>query len=150
MRSTMVMPIALPGVGQQGSASPPLACADESERQKMPGSLPVIASFCRRLGIAAIIDDEVPIREVATLTAGQAAEAMICNRLTPPALLVHVEDWARAWAVPEILGIAPASLNDDKLGRTLDAIAPRPDQITSAVAVRAITSALATNVHRVG
>ena len=65
---------------------------------------------------------------------------MICNRLTSPAPLVHVGDWARTWAVPEILGIAPASLNDDKLGRTLDAIAPRLDQITSAVAVRAITA----------
>ncbi len=140
MRSTMVMPIPLPGAGQQGSASPPLAYADETERQKMLGSLPVIASFCRRLGIAATIDDQVPIREVATLTAGQAAQAMICNRLTSPAPLVHVEDWARAWAVPEILGIAPASLNDDKLGRTLDAIAPHLAQITSAVAVRAITS----------
>jgi transposase len=42
--------------------------------------------------------------------------------------------------VEEILGIAPASLNDDKLGRTLDAIAPRLEEITSAVAVRAITA----------
>ena len=40
----------------------------------------------------------------------------------------------------EILGIARASLNDDKPGRTLDAIAPYLEQITSAVAVRAITT----------
>jgi len=106
----------------------------------MLSSLPVICSFCRRLGIAAIIDDLVPIRAVATVTAGQAAEAMVCNRLTSPAPLVHVQDWARAWAVEEILGIAPASLNDDKLGRTLDVIAPHLEQITSAVAVAAITT----------
>jgi len=42
--------------------------------------------------------------------------------------------------VPEILGIGPASLNDDKLGRTLDAIAPHLEQITSAAAVRAIAA----------
>ena len=114
--------------------------ADEAGRQKMLGSLPVICSFCRRLGVAAIIDDEVPIRDVATVTAGRAVEAMICNRLTSPAPLVHVQDWARTWAAEEFLGIAPASLNDDKLGRTLDAIAPHLDQITSAVAVRAITT----------
>ncbi len=122
-------------------ARPELTYAEPAERQiKMLGSLPVIFSFCRRLGIAAIIDDLVPIREVAAVTAGRAVEAMICNRLTSPAPLVHVQDWARTWAAPEILGIAPASLNDDKLGRTLDAIAPYLDQITSAIAVRAITT----------
>jgi transposase len=119
---------------------PELAWADAPRRQdKMLGSLPVIASFCRRAGIAEVIDELAPVRSVATLTAGQAVEAMVCNRLTSPAPLVHVEDWARTWAVPEILGIPAVALNDDKLGRTLDAIAPHLEQITSAVAVRAIT-----------
>jgi transposase len=122
-------------------ARPELTYAGPAERQfKMPGSLPVIVSFCQRLGIAGVIDEAAPIRDLAAVTAGRAVEAMACNRLTSPAPLVHVQDWARAWAVPEILGITPASLNDDKLGRTLDAIAPYLDQITSAVAVRAITA----------
>jgi len=113
--------------------------ADIPERQaKMLGSLPVIASFCRRLDISGVIDDLVPIRDVATVTIGQAVEAMICNRLTSPAPLVHVGDWARDWAVPEVLGIPALMLNDDKLGRTLDAIAPHLEEITGAVAVRAI------------
>ncbi len=125
--------------GRQAAPAPELIYADVPARQiKMLGSLPVIASFCRRLGIAAIIDGLVPIRDVATVTAGQAAEAMICNRLTSPAPLVHVQDWASTWAVTEILGISPVSLNDDKLGRTLDAIAPHLEEITGAVAVRAI------------
>jgi hypothetical protein len=105
----------------------------------MPGSLPVIASFCARAGIAEVIDELAPVRNVATLTAGQAVVAMICNRLTSPAPLVHVQDWARIWAVPEILGTDPLALNDDKLGRTLDTIAPHLDEITSGIAVRAIT-----------
>ena len=117
-----------------------LAWADVPRQQdKMLGSLPVIASFCARTGIAGVIDEQAPIREVATLTAGQAVVAMVCNRLTSPSPLVHVGDWARTWAVPEILGIPAGALNDDKLGRTLDAIAPHLEQITSAVAVRAIT-----------
>jgi transposase len=124
----------------RASASPaPLVYADVPARQvKMLSSLPVIASFCQRLDISGVIDDLVPIRNVAAVTAGQAVEAMICNRLTSPAPLLHVQDWAGTWAVPEILGIAPASLNDDKLGRTLDAIAPHLEEITGAVAVRAI------------
>jgi len=125
---------------QASSGRPELAWADAPRQQdKMLGSLPVIASFCRRAGIAEVIDEQAPVRSLATLTAGQAVVAMVCNRLTSPAPLVHVEDWARTWAVPEILGIPAAALNDDKLGRTLDAIAPHLEQITSAVAVRAIT-----------
>src|ERR1035437_8380358 len=85
-----------------------------------------------------VIGDLVPILPVASLTLGQAVEAMVCNRLTSPAPLVHVQDWARDWAVPEVLGIPALALNDDKLGRTLDAIAPHLEEITGAVAVRAI------------
>jgi hypothetical protein len=124
-------------------AAPPrqLAYAGAAERQsKMLGSLPVICSFCRRLDIATIIDDLVPIRPVAAVAAGRAVEAMVCNRLTSPAPPVQVEGWAATWAVEEILGIAPASLNDEKLGRTLDAIASCLEQITSAAAVRAVTA----------
>ena len=80
----------------------------------------------------------MPIGDVATVSAGQAIEAMICNRLTSPAPLVHIGDWARDWAVPEVLGIPALALNDDKLGRTLDAIAPHLEEITGTVAVRAI------------
>lgn len=116
-----------------------LVYADVPRQQyKMLGSLPVIASFCARIGIAEVIDEQAPVRSVAALTAGQAVEAMICNRLTSPTPLVHTQDWARTWAVPEILGIPAAALNDDKLGRTLDAIAPHLEEITSGIALRAI------------
>lgn len=70
-----------------------LAWADVPRQQdKMLGSLPVIASFCRRAGIAEVIDELAPVRSVATLTAGQAVEAMVCNRLTSPTPLVHIQD----------------------------------------------------------
>jgi transposase len=119
--------------------APALAYADAPARQvKMLGSLPVIYSFCTRIGIGQVIDELVPIRGVAAVSTGQAVEAMICNRLTSPAPLVHVQDWARTWAAEEILGIPALALNDDKLGRTLDAIAPYLEEITGTVAVRAI------------
>ena len=51
---------------------------------------------------------------------------------------MHIGDWARDWTVPEVLGIPALALNDDKLGRTLDAIAPHLEEITGTVAVRAI------------
>jgi hypothetical protein len=63
------------------------------------GALPVVATFCRRLSIARIVDRAAPIREIALATHGQVIEALIANRLTSPTPLVHVQDWAQRFAV---------------------------------------------------
>ena len=106
--------------------------------QQTLGGLPVVASFLDQLGVAAIIDGLCPIRDVALATHGQVIEAMIANRLTSPTPLVRVIDWAREWAVEHCFGIAPEVLNDDRLGRALDAIAPELDQIAGTVGIAAI------------
>ena len=62
----------------------------------------------------------------------------MANRLTSPAPLVHVEDWARAWAVEEVFSMAPAVLNDDRIGRALDAVAPALAGIVGSVGATAI------------
>ncbi len=100
--------------------------------------MPVVAAFERRLGIAGTIDRLCPVRDVALATHGQVIEALIANRLSAPAPLVHVEDWARAFAVPEVFGIDAGTLNDDRVGRALDAIAPCLDEIVGSIGARAI------------
>jgi hypothetical protein len=105
---------------------------------KALGALPVIADFCRRLDLAGIIDRACPVREVALATHGQVIEALVANRLTSPTPLVHVEDWAARWAVWETWGIEAAVLNDDRIGRALDAVAPELEQIVGSVGARAI------------
>ena len=98
--------------------------------EKMLGSLPVVAEYCHRLELAGIVDRACPIREdVAILTLGQVIEALVANRLTSPSPLYRVQDWARAWAVEETLGIDPAALGDDRIARALDAIAPEPEAV---------------------
>jgi hypothetical protein len=108
--------------------------------EKALGALPVVASFCQRLDLAGIVDRACPVRQVATLTHGQVICALVANRLTSPTPLRRVEDWARAWAVEEVLGIAPEALNDDRIGRALDAIAPELDQLVGSVGARAIAA----------
>jgi transposase len=108
--------------------------------EKFLGALPVVAEFCRRLDLAGIVDRACPVREVALLSHGQVIEALVANRLTSPTPLLHVADWARRWAVQEVWGIDPAALNDDRIGRALDAIAPQLDQLVGAVGARAITT----------
>ncbi len=106
--------------------------------EKALGALPVVAGFARRLDIAGTVDRACPVRDIAYATHGQVIEALIANRLTSPTPLVHVEDWARDWAVEEILGLSPEVLNDDRIGRALDSVAPKLDGVVGSVGAQAI------------
>src|SRR6266542_3527470 len=108
--------------------------------EKLLGALPVVAQFCRRLDLAGIVDRACPVREVARVTHGQVIEALVANRLTSPRPLLRVEDWARQWAVEEVFGIAADALNDDRIGRALDAMAPQLEQVIGSVGARAIAT----------
>ncbi|MHB8296565.1 MAG: IS1634 family transposase [Acidimicrobiales bacterium] len=111
----------------------------EPSVEKALGALPVIAAFCRRLDIAGIVDHSCPVRDIAYATHGQVIEALVANRLTSPTPLVHVEDWARAWAVDEVFSLSPDVLNDDRIGRALDALAPETDQVVGSIGAKAIS-----------
>ena len=107
--------------------------------EKRLGALPVVAEFGRRLRIAEIIDELCPVRPVAWISHGEVIEALVANRLTAPAPMVRVQEWASAMAVDEAYGIPPELLNDDRIARALDAIAPQLDAITGGVGAAAIT-----------
>jgi Domain of unknown function (DUF4277) len=107
--------------------------------EKRLGALPVVAEFGRRLRIAEIIDGLCPVRPVAWITHGEVIEALVANRLTAPAPLVRVEEWAAAMAVEEAYGIRPHLLNDDRIARALDAVAPQLDAIIGSAGAAAVT-----------
>jgi len=57
-------------------------------------------------------------------------------------------DWARDWAVEEVYGIWADVLNDDRLGRALDAVAPRVDHLVGSIGARpSRCSASVTRLH---
>lgn len=103
------------------------------------GALPVAAALCRRLGIAGIIDRAAPCRDIARATHGQVIEALIANRLTCPAPVLHVSQWARQFAAGPVLGLDPEVLNDDRIGRALDALADVAEEVTGSAGAAAIT-----------
>jgi transposase len=107
--------------------------------EKRLGALPVVAQFGRRLRIAEVVDELCPVRPVAPISHGEVIEALVANRLTAPAPLVQVQAWAAAMAVDEVYGIEPRLLNDDRLGRALDAIAPQLDEVIGSVGAAAVS-----------
>lgn len=111
---------------------------DVDVMEKRLGSLPVIAEFSRRLDIAGVIDRACPIRDIAYATHGQVIEILVANRLTSPKAMVGVMGWAKQWAVGEVYGVRAGVLDDDRLARALDAIAPHTEQIIGSVGATAI------------
>ena len=107
---------------------------------KMLGSLPLVGSFMRRLGIERIVNETCPSRGNARLTHGQVVLAILANRLIQPRAMYKLLEWARTWAVGETFGFDAALLNDDRLGRCLDALAPQIDTLQGTVLAQAVTT----------
>ncbi|MGH8896603.1 MAG: hypothetical protein ACRDZ4_06135 [Egibacteraceae bacterium] len=57
------------------------------------------------------------------------------------------QDWAAAWAAAEIFGVDPAASNDDRVGRALDAVAPKLDGVIGSGGAAA-TAAFGVDVAR--
>ena len=113
----------------------------EYERElviRTAGALPVVAKLAERLGLVEAVDRFCPIRSVAEYTHGQVVLALVANRLTHPRPLSSFVDWGDEFAVVDTLGIAPCKLNDDRLGRTLDALVEHLPEVLNLVARRAI------------
>jgi transposase len=111
---------------------------DPAPGRYLVGALPIIAPMLQRLDVAGIVDAVCPMRGRAHLTHGEVITALIANRLTSPRPLYDVAGWANDYGTNDWLGTPSALLNDDRLGRALDTVAPHLDDIASAVAFAAI------------
>jgi transposase len=102
------------------------------------GPLLLVAHYLDRLGLAAIIDAAAPMRGRASATHGEIITALVANRLCGPAPLYDVAGWASSAAVAELTGVPALLLNDDRLGRALEALAPVAEHIRCRLLVRTI------------
>ena len=103
------------------------------------GPLLLVAHYLDRLGLVELIDNAVPMRGKAMLTHGEVIAALVANRLCAPAPLYDVAGWASSAAMAELFGVPAGLLNDDRLGRALQALAPVAEQIRGELALAAAT-----------
>jgi hypothetical protein len=102
------------------------------------GPLLLVAHFLERLDVVSTIDRALPGRGRSQLSVGEVAAALIASRLCSPSPLYDVAGWASGAALHERLGIPAALLNDDRLGRALEALAVYAESLRGALAARAI------------
>jgi hypothetical protein len=125
----------LPRSGEHEGA---VAMTIEDVLTKQLGALPVIREYMERLHLKDRVDALAPVRPVAHLTNGEVVLALVANRLTAPRPLYDIEHWAEHWAAEEVLGVRPADLNDDRLGRCLDDLAAVHDHLRGELSLQAI------------
>jgi len=113
---------------------------DPAPGRYLVGALPLVVPVLERLGLVGIVDRACPMRGRSRLTHGEVVAALVANRLTAPRPLYDVVGWAESYASHDWLGAPAALLNDDRLGRALDALSRRLDEVAGAVALSAIAN----------
>ena len=93
------------------------------------GGLILVEHYLRRLGIVNLVDAAAPMRGRSLLTHGEVIAALVANRLASPAPLYDVSGWASGAAFAELFSVPAGLLNDDRLGRALDALAPVAEDV---------------------
>ncbi len=105
------------------------------------GHLPVVAQFCRRIGLADVVNAAVPTRMAVDV--GTVVQLMVLDTLSGRSPLYRLERFARSVDTGLLLGktISAVAFNDTTLGRAMDAIyAVGTEQLFSQVAFRAARS----------
>jgi hypothetical protein len=102
------------------------------------GPLLLVEHFLRELEVKDTVDGALPRSARSILSVGEVVCALVASRLCSPSPLYDVAGWASGAAVHELLGIPPALLNDDRLGRALETFAVYAEHLRSRVAARAI------------
>jgi hypothetical protein len=91
--------------------------------RRQVGPLLVVAHYLDRLGLVKLVDALAPVRGRAYLTHGEVIAVLAASRLCSPSPLYDIAGWASSAAVGELLGVPGMLLNDDRLGRALEALA---------------------------
>jgi len=107
-----------------------------SQVRRQLGAVPVLYALLEELQVRPIINRYCPsVREV---DHGTVAVVLIINRLMAPRPLYRIADWLAQTVLVYYLGVPASKFNDDRLARTLDALAPHARDIWLAVVSQAI------------
>jgi hypothetical protein len=111
----------------------------QSQLRRHLGALPVLYALLEVLQVREIINRHCPT--AAEVDHGTVAMVLILNRLIAPRSLYKVADWLARTVLVYTLGVPAAKFNDDRLGRTLDAISQRTRGIWQDIVHRAFVQA---------
>lgn len=100
------------------------------------GALPLIYPILSGLQLRQTTNTVVANQ--ADIDLGQIVVLLTCNRLLAPQPLYQVGDWLTETVLPQVLGIPPAKVYDNRLGRALDDLHPHLGELWARLVTRAI------------
>jgi transposase len=111
----------------------------QAQLRRYMGALPILYGLLEVLDVRRIINRHCPT--AADVDHGTVALVMILNRMVAPRPLYHIADWVARTVLVYRLGVPAEKFNDDRLGRTLDAISQHSREIWQDIVHRALAQA---------
>jgi transposase len=111
----------------------------QAQLRRYMGALPILYGLLEVLDVRRIINRHCPT--AADVDHGTVALVMVLNRMIAPRPLYHVADWVARTVLVYRLGVPAEKFNDDRLGRTLDAISQHSREIWQDIVHRALVQA---------
>jgi len=129
MRRRLWLARQIAGLAQTGSISMAwlVDFLTKAQWQRQLGAIVVLYPLLKELRVEEIINKRLPSRH--QVKHGPVAMVLILSRLVAPRAMYKISDWVARTILEKEMGVAAAKFNDDRLGRTLDAIAPHVQEI---------------------
>jgi Domain of unknown function (DUF4277)/Transposase DDE domain len=102
------------------------------------GPLALIQPLLDQLDVEAIMDRHLPTDPQQEFSHGQVLRLLLLARLCQPTALVNVAEWAAKTGADILSNIPADKLNDDRLGRALDAFFDHRHSILGSVTAQAL------------
>jgi transposase len=102
------------------------------------GSLGILVPLLEKLNIANIIDRHIPTDPQAEYSHGTVLRVLLAARLNDPTALINVAHWAAEHGAEYLCNIPADKLNDDRLGRSLDAFFEHRHEILAEVSCQVL------------
>ena len=99
------------------------------------GVLALIEPLIQKIDLVEIINQHLPVDGQAEFDHGSILSLLVAARLYSPVALSNVSQWAEQSGADTLFGIPAAKLNDDRLGRSLDAFFTQRHSILAALAL---------------
>jgi Domain of unknown function (DUF4277) len=120
------------GINWSGLALPRASCN--------LGPLAVVAPLLEHMDVAAIIDRHLPPDPQLEFSHGQVLRTLLGARLSQPLALVNIAAWAADSGAEFLWGVPADKLNDDRLGRALEAFFTQRHSILASVAAHVVST----------
>jgi transposase len=102
------------------------------------GPLAVFLPLLEQMDVANIIDRHLPPDPQLEYSYGQVLSLLLAGRLAQPLALVNVAQWAEESGAEHLWDIPADKLNDDRIGRALDAFFSQRHSILASVAAQVV------------